>query len=546
MKIFVLAVLVVVSLNVVVSAQIDPSPIHYQIRAVPKPERTELEVTVDLKAPAGKPVTVRLPRDAYGLGDLHRFVTSFEGETGTKVSGGKDAAERIVQPDASGEIRLRYVLSYDPAKLADSTYAPNTGPRHIHVAGCQLFLQVGERDQKYRYGVAMITLPGWTMYSSLSADASRSEVTASLDDLATGTAFGGSASAPRRFAFHNRPVSIFLPDKFAIPAASINATVEKIVKMQRDFFRDYDQPFYHVVILPKADNVAGMRIPNLFVCFLKPDATPDQLSVLLSHEMAHNWMTSGVIKTKPGDTSLRYAWFYEGVNDYLARKLLLKAGILSPEQFADRVNRDIISIAENPHRAATYAGLIAAASEGRYDQVFNKLSYYRGGLIALNWDAQIRRAGKGQSIGDLIKRVYADAVERGGLTEEEFFAWTARFGVDGHGDFERYILRGEAITPAADALGSRYCLRETDVPSFETGYTAKNRKVVTVTPGGPAYRGGLREGMEIVNTENSNRWSYAWNPKGPYRMRVRAEGRERIITFLPRGKPLKLRLFGWR
>lgn len=370
---------------------IEGETFHYRIKPIPISDRTNLEISFKIEGVKASSVAVKLPVDCYGTPKLFRFVTAFTGESGTTVQSGKDEGERLVQPNSQGEIYLKYVLSFDPQALADSTFSPNVGNSHFHVAGCQWMLRIGNEEEKRPHIIELVDAPkDWKLYSSLSANPAKFEGVVSLDDLDI-TAIGGGRKGFSQFLVREKPVSVFVRGKFVIPQNEIFAAVRKIVTLQRERFNDFNQPFYNVVVLPKEDNVAGTRIENLFVSFFKADVTREQLYVLLSHEMLHNWLTANIIKPPKGEISLKYQWFYEGFTDYFSRRILLDAKLLTLEKFAELINRDIINIADNPNKNTTFQDLVKATQTGKFNQAFNKLSYYRGALIALNWDTKSAR-----------------------------------------------------------------------------------------------------------------------------------------------------------
>lgn len=523
--------------------------IHYRIKPVPLIDRTNLEISLNYQTAETEPLTVKLPVDCYGTPKLYRFATSFTGESGTVVKNGKDDGERIVQPDSQGEIHLKYVLSFDPQALADNTFSPNVGNGYFHVAGCQWMLQIGNAEEKLPHIIELVDAPkDWKMYSSLTANPAKFEGVVSYDDLER-TALGGGREGFSRFVVREKPVSVFVRGKFAIPRTEIIAAVRKIVTLQRERFNDFNQPFYNIVVLPKEDNVAGTRIENLFVSFFKSDVTREQLYVLLSHEMLHNWLTADIVKPPKGELSFKYQWFYEGFTDYFSRRILFDAKLLTPEKFAELINRDILNIADNPNKNTTFQDLIEATKTGKFNTPFIKLSYYRGALIALDWDAKIRQRNKEKSLGNLIEDVYRLRLKNNGsVSEEDFFELVRKnYGIDAKADFEKYILRGEPIAVASNALGNSYALRESSVPSFDPGFllneSRQAKKISGVKAGGTAYRAGLRDGMEVVRVENYNRFGNAWNPSKPLVIVVKEQNKERKISFFPHGAPHKLLLF---
>ncbi len=120
----------------------DGNAISYQIKPVPASDRTNLEIAVQFKAENSNAVKVMLPQDCFGMPDIHRFVTKFEGNGGTSVQEEASSAERMVKPDPSGNVSLRYRLSFDPVLMDEYPYAPHTSATHFHLAGCQYLLSV--------------------------------------------------------------------------------------------------------------------------------------------------------------------------------------------------------------------------------------------------------------------------------------------------------------------------------------------------------------------------------------------------------------------
>lgn len=505
-----------------------------------------MEISVRFKVSDEKQINIKLPTDYYGTPNLHRYVTLFEGKAGTIIKEGKTESERVVEPNKNGEIQLKYIISYDP-KTLDGTFSPNVSPKHFHLAGCQWALQIGEFEEEHHLSVELIKIPAnWQMYSSLESNPLKFETKTSYQNLIATAIGGGEKQNFQQFKYKEKPVSVFIQGKFDIPNQEIFDAVQKIVALQRDWFNDFNQPFYNIVILPKEDNIAGTRIENQFICFLKKDITRQQLYVLLAHEMFHNWLDTSFIKPEKGVTILRYAWFYEGINEYFARKILLEANLLSEKSFADLFNRDVIDIADNPNRTATFDDLLEATKTGKYNQAFNKLSYYRGALIALNWEAQIRNTQNGKTLGDLIREAYQLSVKNKGISETQFFELATKYGINAKADFESYILRGEPIKLEPDAFGKSFALRESNAPKFEPGFnineSLKNKKIVELKEDSLAFRAGLRNEMKLIEVENENRFSNAWNPNKPLVVIVEIDGAEKRFE-IRYGTPRKLLLF---
>ncbi|MEZ5344763.1 MAG: hypothetical protein R2681_04315 [Pyrinomonadaceae bacterium] len=522
--------------------------INYQIKPLPLADRTNIEVTVDFESPEKAPVSVTLPTDYFGTPNLYRFVKSFEGEAGTVIKPGESEDKRIAVPNKDGRIRIKYLLSYDPELFKFNTYSPNNSSTHFHLAGCQWALQIGELKEKHELKISFAGVPeNWETYSNISSNPRKFEITASLEDLISTVIGGGEKKDVSRFTYRDTPYSIIVRGDFDIPRKEIVDAAEKIVKLQRDYFPGSKQDFYHIVILPRSENVAGVRFENSFITFLKQDVTRRQLYLLLAHEMSHNWLNGEIIKPEEGESSLKYAWFYEGFDEYFARTLLLSSGLITEREFIELINRDIINIADNPHGSANFDDVLEAVKERKYGQAFNKLSYYRGALMAFNWDAQIRRFDKNRSIGDLVKEVYKASSDKGGnFSGKDLFELAAKMGASAEKDFENYIIEGKPIRVSQDIFDNRYVLKETDVPAFDPGFSIResysNKKITGLREGSEAYKAGLRNGMEFVLAKNDGRFSNAWLPEKPLSVTVRIEGEEKVIDYFPHGETEKLML----
>jgi len=544
----VLTICSIILIFAVVSFAGDEKTIYYRIKPVPKNDRTELAVSVKFKGVAGAPTKISLPTDCFGAGELAKYVVSITGAQKTSVEKGGKENERLVRAGNDGWVSLEYTMSFDPQIFDEYSYGPNVGQEYFHIAGCQFLLHVGDDDEMRPYEFEMRDIPaGWKPYSSFAPDADKFKLTTSYENLASGVIGAGKNSYD--FKVRDKSVSVFIHGKYRIPDQKIYSAIERIVRLQRDWFNDYSQPFYRIVIAPRSGHVAGYAPANSFICFVKSDITELELNWLLSHELFHNWLGNKIRIERPPETSfIKYEWFTEGVNDYFARRILLEAKLITPQQFVDYINKDIINIADNPQRNKTMEELASAAKANQYGTAYRKLSYYRGGLLALKWDTELKGRNSGKTLSDFIRELYQIAERSGGKVKEQVLFDLARtYGFDLEKDLENHIVKGESITLLPDSAGSDYELRKREMPSFDPGFdlpqTFQSRKISGVVETGAAYRAGLRDGMEFVNIENSNRFANAWYADKPLVVTVKDKNTERRFEYFPHGAPLKLQLF---
>ncbi|TND07452.1 MAG: Uncharacterized protein FD123_3230 [Bacteroidetes bacterium] len=538
--------LLVILISVPMYATVQDSTFYYTIKAVPKKDRTDIEVSLRCTIHKDSMLTVFLPGDYYGVQDLHKYVSSFEADGGSKLQPVSDKLKRLVAPDNTGEVRVKYILSYNPAELEDYTFGPNTGPGHFHLAFCQWMLRPANPEISYPWKIEIGSpVKGWHYYSSLSGDPMQTEARKSYYDLIS-YALGGGSQFAKTFRVKDKPVHVFIRGNFSITKEDIFSSVEKIVNCQRSLFNDYDFPFFNITILEKGDNIAGTCVPNMFVCFVKPGITREELYYILSHEMFHVWLGQKIyFPNPPGEPINRFQWVLEGLTDYCARKILLEEKLVSRSYFIETVNRDLVNIADNPYRNAAFSKLCGMADSGRYGQAASKLQYYRGALISLGWE---KRMDPAKNIFHLMNDLYQLAKPGEGIVEPaKFFELGTKYGLDIQADFEKYILRGETIVPSADAFGSDYTLAEKRIPSFSLGFnrdlSSKNGKLSGVDENGPAWRAGAREGMVFVSTRNTNRFGNNWSSVEPMELTVKIDGEEKVFRYFPHGSDMTLQLY---
>jgi predicted metalloprotease with PDZ domain len=509
---------------------------HYALKLLPRADRTELAVHLQFRTHPDSVVVLALRRDYYGTPGIYNYIKDLEGKDGTGVETTANKGEVRVKPGKAGLATLSYNLSFDPIEVADATYAPNTSPQHFHAAFCQWMLTLPDHSRPATYHVVMPPPPpGWMLYSSEAFDKAEYWVTGPFNQLFS-QVIGGSKDAHRTIMVKGRPLRIFITGDYELSKEAMFTSIEKIFTGQRDWFGDFDFPFFTVTLMPREDNVAGIRINNMFLCHLQSDVTAQQLQNLLSHEMFHVWLGGKISIHRKENYPHRTHWFTEGFTDYFAKRLLLDMNLISKDQFVAEFNTLLYLMDENPFSTYSYDQLKAAADSGRYSTAATKLQYYRGALMALNAEYELGK--KGQSLRPIIRELHAYVQKRGfePIAEDEFYAQMRQWGIDLQPGFERYILRGEKILPSPGAMGKSYTLKKIKAHRFDLGFTVGAKRIIdSVAVAGPAYKAGIRKGMEYVVSKNAGLFSNAWNAQQPAQVVVKEEGKERRFTYYPKG-----------
>lgn len=313
--------------------------------------------------------------------------------------------------------------------------------------------------------------------------------------------------------------------------------------------------FYHLSDVPDG----GLEHANSNSCVVRrttfqPAEEYLRFLSLTSHEYFHLYNVKRIRPSVLGpfdytrETYTRLLWWMEGATDYFSDLVLLRAGLVRPPKFLDRMAGLAKQLLETPGRhrlSLEEASFIAWVDHYQpYEETPNQsVSYYlKGSLVAMCLDLEIRhRSAARASLETVLRSLWADYGKPGrGLEEDELLLVVNRStGLDLTSFFDRYVRGTEEID--LDAFGHFAGLSfgpkpkprddETPEPGYlgvrvaNAGGLVRVRHVLADTPG---RRAGLTPGDEIVAI-NGDKVTY--------------EKFEKSLAHYPPGTPVELALF---
>ncbi|HLP37964.1 hypothetical protein [Lacibacter sp.] len=518
---------------------------HYVLKARPSAEGLYLDVSLNYTADSTH--ILHLPSDYYGTPDLHQWVINFKGVNGTQVLK-KEAASREIIPDKRHEVHIEYTIKYDAKELDKYAYAPNVSPHYFYLAGCQWILPTNLIEQKNTYHIQLKSdKSDWVFYSSLAENTNDILLTCSFEEIIS-AGFGGSDATQDKhyFQLNGKKFSLFIQGDYKFDKSQVLQSFKSIITKQNSFLTDEDSSFYHITILPRSGLLAGASIPHMFYCFIDSNTRHRDLNQLVSHEYFHNWLPNKMnLKTAKGQYEFQREWFSEGFTEYFSRVFLYEMDLLTPDEFVETFNADIVSIKNNPSAVHSYADIVELAVKNQYGAAQKKLSYYRGALIALKWDYELKR--KGSDLKEMMLFLFEKAKSaQHMLNDSDLFQYGRQYALDFEKDIQDYIINGNAI-PLYETAFPGYTLVNREINLFYSGFdeqrSAKEKIIQGVDINGPAYRAGLRDGMQYVSRQNSNRWSNSWSKDKPYTVIIKQDTSEIPIHFFPEGRAVTVNVY---
>jgi predicted metalloprotease with PDZ domain len=290
---------------------------------------------------------------------------------------------------------------------------------------------------------------------------------------------------------------------FGFSDAEANEKIVKLMRLERDFWRDNDFPYFVVTLTAYGAGQSGSggggftNAFNLYTSMENPFSAG--LLSLLAHETFHTWnpLKMGRIRSPQENTN----WFTEGFTTYYQDLLLWQAGLIDEVQYLDAVNRFIRDYHFSPARNAALQELI---TRSRQDQAKSRIPYERGAMIALCLDDDIRRHSNGKSSLDtLMRELFDERKHHADLSKERIFAAIGRHVDAGILDKIREQVDSGTTIEAPQKVRVPCAQRVVlDMPEFELGMdrTAliENHRVMALKPGSAAERAGARNGDVVI------------------------------------------------
>jgi len=188
-----------------------------------------------------------------------------------------------------------------------------------------------------------------------------------------------------------------------VKPGALSKPVNKVIEAQRTFWDDFDVPPYLIGMFG-VDNCCwsvGDAVYHGFASVLaqrEPRSMRSHVVQLVAHEHLHRWIPDKLGSPRPFQT---YLWFVEGFTEHYARTFKLQTGFLDYETLVQKVNGTIESYWNSPVREANRTKVQKGF---RKRPPLTQLPYQRGELMALNWNARIRRATDGEKSLDEVMR----------------------------------------------------------------------------------------------------------------------------------------------
>lgn len=424
----------------------------YTIEPIVADSSLSLEVTPSFRLPGSKSARLILPSEWQGQKELYRAIRDLEAiSRDTLVQKGEDLGSRQITFPPGQVVRLRYRIAKDwEGKFDSSSYFRVVLDRsYFQVAGRNFLVYPDlANDEELPMSLEWKSVPaGWVVVDSVAGDEPCQTVIARPIKLANGL-FAGGELRITKLTVEGEPVYFATRGRWEFTDSSFADLAQRIVASEREFWHDTSIPFYLITLLPSDDapgSYGGTALEDSFALFMTKNTTLDfNTKFLLAHEMFHSWnaVKLGEIRQDPP------YWFTEGFTDYYARLLLLRAGLITTEEYS----RDLDSLYHEYLGSPVLHVTGKRAREQFFeDPYLQRLAYLRGDFLALRWDQRIRkRSGGKESLDSAMRGLFQQAKRKEVVLTDDFLGsyFSSYLGPDGPEEVEKYIADGETIPVA--------------------------------------------------------------------------------------------------
>jgi len=282
-------------------------------------------------------------------------------------------------------------------------FRPMIQPDYFYSHGVNLFLNPRFRDSTIKATMSLewIKPPDFPLFYGFDPEnGGKSVAYSTVDSVLFSLMTGAADLTVDRFALHGTQNYIVLRggpgndnDRKAV-----RDYFTRFNQAIRRFWNDYSDPCFSLVLQPflEADhNIGGVAYANGFIGKYRPDTiiSPHRIYTI-SHEVGHHWIGHKL------EMDISNQWFGEGFNDYITFITLFSSGLLSANDFENRMN-EVFRL----HYSSSIRNLPNDSVFRNYWKMgdYNKLPYRRGCLFAFYLDNQVRLNSDGKkTIRDLL------------------------------------------------------------------------------------------------------------------------------------------------
>lgn len=426
--------------------------------------KLSIELEIKLKNSNHSQILLQLPREFGGAFELYKEVNNLISLTpGTAVHATDRPDRKIIDHVTDNIVKISYDLVSTITgahQINDSTsHRAIITPQYFHAVGYALFVHPALKkdtfyDSRTHISLNWKNIPShWTLANSHGASIYEQQLTISIEQLYKAIYIAGDfRSTPHGHT--DTPVYIAIRGNWLPEVENkFRDTLARIIQAEREFWNDFDDPYYLVTIIPWDEiGHGGTGLTNSYCLFMneKKEINPSVIWTI-SHENFHHWLGH---KIKIYDN---IKWFHEGFTDYYGMQIALRAKLISFTEYVDLYNNILYAYYTSHARNLPNNKI---CDNFWCDYEVQKLPYQRGNILAHNWNAEIKtKTNNTASLDNVMLDIFKKVKEKQHFTISLFQAIMRSYHINTiEQDIQKYNTEGHTITPSPEAFGNQCTL----------------------------------------------------------------------------------------
>jgi predicted metalloprotease with PDZ domain len=472
----------------------------------------------------------------------------FEGPDGSALSWRRDEVElhafHVNVPPGVTSVRAK--LDYICNAQGGAIGADSVGTASVGVFNWNSILLYPDGIPSAEQKVDLtLRLPGkWQFATALKVDHQKGDLvtfkTESLYDLIDNPLIAGKHVKSHKLAITSGPAAYLDVASESAKVVDLNdetvALYSRVVNEAHALFGTAHYPDYHFLVTCSNElgnfglehhrcSINGVHERDL----IDPAKRRGWIANLLPHEYVHSWC--GKFRRPAGmcvpdfhtPQKLHLLWIYEGLGEYLGELLMVRGGLITPEEYLDYLSWNFGNLMKREGRkwrsledTAISSPMLRAPSASWNDLRRSQDYYYEGMFVWLEVDAILRKESKGKhSLDDFCRQFFGKLAVQDNVVPYDLKDVTGLLHKLADYDWPRFFARRVSApqetlpldvielcgckleyaakpTPYGKFMGGLHNARD----SLGVDFSAQG-KVTNLVPGMPADKAGLAPGMRI-------------------------------------------------
>lgn len=483
--------------------------LEYSIHPLMEDGKSALEVNLKLQGNENGVTEILLPSSWAGQDKLYLEISELHClSADVKIQDTDQPEVKKISHPPNELIQISYLVTSREKQDVEWYYRPLIEQSYFFFFGHCFFIVPNINEQTpIQISIDWQAFPvDWALANSFGKQQQKQELFLPLSTFQHAVYIGGDFQV-LQCDNEKAPIFIAIRGQWSFSNENLTHLVQTVIESQREFWNDFDFPYYLITVLPTGDDhhMGGTGLVNAFSIFIGDFSEENEedwkwLAWLLSHEHFHTWNGIKMMSCAPEGSLF---WFTEGFTEYYAVKLNYHNHLINLNDYLEHINTIMYDY---------YVSSVHNENNERIREDFwnnwdvQRLPYVRGFLFALQWDRKIQEISQGQyCLDDFMRALFKHTQENKLSFSQDDIQQVASlflpFDVVEE-DIKNYIVDGKTILPKENDINNGIFVEWMEDIGFNLQLTRSKGKIEGVRQDSKAFKAGLNNGQKFISYQS--------------------------------------------